>query len=105
MMEPASMLHSRPAWDLVANQPPERRRGERRSVMLDCRIDGLSSRKSTRLTDLSLSGGYVDTDASFRQGDRIELTFVLGGTPVTIAAVVMHAHRGFGFGFRIDLDR
>ena len=100
------MLHIRPAWgDALVNQPPERREGERRSVMLDCRIDGLSHRKLTRLTDLSLSGGYVDTDACYRPGDQIELAVVLDGTLVTIVGVVMHAQLGTGFGFRIDPDR
>ena len=99
------MLHTGPGWaDVIVSEPPERRRGERRSVVLDCRIDGLSSRKSTRLTDLSASGGYVDTDVRYRPGDRIELAFVLDGTPVAIVGVVMHAH-GAGFGFRIDPDR
>lgn len=100
------MLHTGTAWgEVIVNQQPERRRGERRSVMLDCRIDGVSGRKSMRLTDLSPSGGYVDTDVRFGQGDRINLTFVLDGTPVTVAAVIMHARDGAGFGFRIDLDR
>ena len=100
------MLHIRPAWgDALVNRPPERREGERRSVMLDCRIDGLSHRKLTRLTDLSLTGGYVDTDACYRPGDRIELSVVLDGTAVTIVGVVMHAQVGTGFGFRIDPDR
>lgn len=99
------MLHTGIVGEGIVNQHPERRRGERRSVMLDCRIEGVSIRKLARLTDLSLSGGYVDTDVRFRQGDRLELTFVLGGTPVTIAGVIMHAHDGAGFGFRLDPDR
>ena len=100
------MLHTGSTWgEAIVNQGAERRRGERRSVMLECRIEGVSSRKLARLTDLSLSGGYVDTDVRFGNGDRIELTFVLGGTPVTVAAVIMHARDGAGFGFRIDADR
>jgi hypothetical protein len=100
------MLHTGTTWgEVIVNEQPERREGERRSVMLDCRVDGVSSRKLLRLTDLSLSGGYVDTDVRFRRGDRIELTFALDGTPVTIAAVIMHARDGAGFGFRIDPAR
>ena len=44
----------------LGNPGNERRRAERRPIVAECRIEGLSSRADMRLTDLSLNGGYVD---------------------------------------------
>jgi hypothetical protein len=88
----------------VVEHQVERRRVDRRVVVAECRIEGLSSRASIRVTDLSIHGGYVDTNAHCRPGDRVELTMLLDGHEVSVAGRVIHAQAGVGFGFAINTD-
>ena len=82
----------------------ERRRGARRPMLAECRIEGFSSRTDMRLTDLSLNGGYVDASVQCRPGDRVELTMILEGKEITLLGRVVHVQPTVGFGFAIEPD-
>jgi len=88
----------------LGNPGNERRRAERRPIVAECRIEGLSSRADMRLTDLSLNGGYVDANVQCRRGDRVELTITLDGRPVTLIGSVAHTQPTIGFGFAIEAE-
>lgn len=88
----------------MADQYAQPRRFPRLSVVLDCRIEGLSGRASVRLTELSVAGGYVDTNATFRVGDRVRFGMLLDGTEIPVTARVIYTHTGIGFGFTFEFD-
>jgi len=88
----------------VGEKSIERRRGARRPMVAECRIDGLSSRTEMRLTDLSLNGGFVDASVQCRPGDRVELTMVLEGTEIKLLGRVVHVQPTVGFGFAIEQE-
>jgi Tfp pilus assembly protein PilZ len=88
----------------MAQRPGERRKHERRPVLITCRAEGAFSHAAMRLTDLSEGGCFVSTGAEFPRGMRITLVAVVAGNEVTLAGSVAHAQPGRGFGFQIDFD-
>ena len=81
----------------MAHQIP--RRGGRKTVAIECQVDGVSRRTPLRISDLSLGGGFVDTPAHVQQGDRINVAFVLDGQEVRCPVRIAHVHPMIGFGF------
>ena len=82
----------------------ERRRWPRYSVMVDCRIEGVSTRTVVRLTALSIGGGYVDATTSLQSGEAVALVMTLDGTELTVPARIIYTTAGRGFGFAFDRD-
>jgi hypothetical protein len=82
----------------------ERRKHQRRPVLITCRAEGAFSHAAMRLTDLSEGGCFVATAAEFPRGLRMTLVAVIAGADVTLAGRVAHAQPGRGFGFQIDFD-
>ena len=91
------------AKHVVVNRA-ERRRAPRRAVLVECRIPGLSSSATTRVTDLSCDGVYIDTRAQFPVGATLEVTMWLRDAAVTVSGQVVNVHAGLGFGFAINRD-
>ena len=85
----------------MAEQTP---REHRKFVALECRVDGISQRNPLRLSDLSLGGGFVDTQAQLQPGDRIVVTFTLNDREFQYPATVAHLQKGIGFGFRFVVE-
>ena len=82
----------------------ERRKYERRPVLITCRAEGAFSHAAMRLTDLSEGGCFVSTSAEFPRGMRMTLVAMVAGNEVTLSGTVAHVQRGRGFGFQIDFD-
>ena len=82
----------------------ERRKYERRPVLITCRAEGAFSHAAMRLTDLSEGGCFVSTAAEFPRGMRMPLVAVVAGDEVTLSGSVAHVQPGRGFGFQIDFD-
>ena len=55
-----------------------------------------------KISDLSLTGCYIDTRMSARIGAAITIRLVLAGIPLTGSGHVIHAQSGIGFGIRFD---
>lgn len=79
-----------------------RRRWPRQAVRVECQIEGISSRASIRLSDLSLGGGYVDTTANLAVGNPVRLVMILEGIETPVIGHVVYTHRGMGFGLSFD---
>ena len=70
----------------------ERRHGTRRRVVIEC-----SWTRGARLTDLSLSGCYVDTARVPTRGEDIVFTARLDKSEVLLRGRVVHAKDNVGF--------
>jgi hypothetical protein len=81
-----------------------KRRWPRRSVVIDCAIEGVSSRASVRLTDLSVGGGYVDANTMLSAGDPVKLVMTVDDVEIAVGARVLYTFGAMGFGFAFDLD-
>ena len=79
-------------------------RPQRKFVALDCHVDGISHRNPLRLSDLSMGGGFVDTQAQLQPGDPITVTFRLQDREFQFPAAVAHLQPGIGFGFKFLLE-
>ena len=88
----------------MAQRHAERRKHQRRPVLITCRAEGAFSHAAMRLTDLSEGGCFVSTAAEFPRGMRMTLVAIVAGNEVTLAGSVAHAQPGRGFGFQIDFD-
>jgi PilZ domain len=81
-------------------------RPDRKPVAIDCHIDGAGASTGVplQLADLSVGGGFVAGPAHVERGERIIVTFSLGGQALACAARVAHVQpsRGFGFAFFQD---
>ena len=81
----------------------ERRRAERRSVRLDCRVEGASGRASARVSDLSITGCYVDTCVQFMHHARVTVSVNINAARILLLpGTVMAIHAGQGFAIRFD---
>ena len=81
-------------------ESPQRRRFERHAVLLECRVDGSSSRASARITDFSVVGCYVDTAMPMTTGSRITLTLTVDtgdAADIALTGTVGRTHPGHGF--------
>lgn len=72
--------------------------------MVDCRIDGLSERASARISDLSLTGCFVDTITPMPVGARITLYAWHGKGEVALTGRVTRLQQTRGIGFAMEFD-
>ena len=82
----------------------ERRKHERRPVLITCRAEGAFSHAAMQLIDLSEGGCFVATGAEFPRGMRLTLVAMVAGSEVILAGRVAHVQPGRGFGFEIDFE-
>ncbi len=84
----------------------ERRYEPRVPVCFDATIEGSGSRFGARVTDLSETGCYLDTQIQAGEGDIVTFTVRLpGNDSLSLAARVAHHTPRLGFGVRfVDLD-
>ena len=81
----------------------ERRREERVALMLELRWQSLSGKHTARISDMSVSGCYVETIAQVTVGElvRFEIKLPTGRWMPLIGEVVYHLPAmGFGLRFR-----
>ena len=76
------------------------RQHPRRAVLLECQVDGLSGLAATLISDVSLTGCYVDSLTPTTVGASVRIRVTLAGTPVTLTGHVAHVHTGIGFGMK-----
>jgi hypothetical protein len=70
-------------------------------VEVECHtIDETATPVQTRMSDLSVTGAFLDSMAGLRAGTRLALRFMAGPHEVRVAAEVVHAMPQFGMGVR-----
>ena len=70
-------------------------------MVVECKVDGIVG-GSMRLSDLSLSGCYVDTSTAVATGSKVAIAAVLKDQPVVLTGHVVHTHERIGFGVQFD---
>lgn len=87
--------------------PNERRRNQRRKVLLEARWENVSKRHEVRVDDISLSGCFVNTYAPVEKGELVELSILRrSGEWLQVRGHVAMIHHGVGFGMAfIDLTK
>jgi hypothetical protein len=79
------------------------RRGEQRIPLpLEARWEGLSGKYTARLSDLSLSGCYIETLAQVALDEEIQFEIKLPtGFWMPLRGTVVYRHPNLGFGVRL----
>jgi carbonic anhydrase/acetyltransferase-like protein (isoleucine patch superfamily) len=79
----------------------DKRRHVRLPMVVECSVDGILG-QGMRLSDLSLSGCYVDTSTHVAMGSTVAIAAVLKGHPVVLNGRVVHTHERIGFGVQFE---
>ena len=70
----------------------ERRQGVRRPLLLECNYS-----RDSRITDMSVTGCFIDSTRVPEVGEQVEFTAELDGAPVALRGTVVHAKPQLGF--------
>ncbi|HSE18010.1 MAG TPA: PilZ domain-containing protein [Pyrinomonadaceae bacterium] len=77
----------------------ERRRNERKQILLEAKWESLSNRHEARVDDVSLGGCFVNTYAKVELGEHVDLEIQLpSGDWLTLRGKVASYQPGVGFG-------
>ena len=80
----------------------EKRQHPRRAILVDCEIDGMSGLAATRISDLSVTGCYVESRTQATVGASIMIRLTFGGAHLTLTGRIAHAQPSVGFGMEFD---
>lgn len=80
--------------------PHERRRSDRKKLIVDVRFDGGDATGIANTRDIGIGGLYITTNANLASGDRISMEMMISGKQVSIAGVVAYVDEGQGVGVR-----
>jgi uncharacterized protein (TIGR02266 family) len=85
----------------------EQRRAWRSALLLEVTYEGAGVRTETRISDISVTGVYIETMSRIPVGSNLDLTFTLpDGSSVNTKGVVVHIQPQAGIGVKfIDLKR
>jgi len=77
----------------------ERRHSNRGIMLTEVKYEGAGVRSETRISDINLSGVFIDAMSPLPVGAEIKLAFTLpGGQRVDTEGVVAHSQPGIGMG-------
>ena len=79
----------------------DRRQYARQSVMLPCRVDGVTTGGTMHVIDVSVGGCFIATRASVATGAEVTVHANFGGVELALNGRVVHvqAARGFAIEF------
>ena len=80
----------------------EKRQHPRRAILVECEIDGMSGLAATRISDLSVTGCYVESRNPATVGASIMIRLTFGGALITLTGRIAHAQPSVGFGMEFD---
>lgn len=83
-----------------ATSDAERRRADRKKLIVDVRFDGGDGTGIANTRDIGAGGLYMTTTAALDQGVPILMTFNVGLRTMNINGVVAYADPGHGVGVR-----
>ena len=75
----------------------DRRQYARQSVMLPCRLDGITTNGTTHVIDVSAGGCFVATRTSMTAGADIMVRANFGGVELALPGRVVHVRPESGF--------
>ena len=79
------------------------RKDERQTVAVEIILDSAAGRRSTRISDLSLGGCYVESMTNFREGEEVAFELQSAdGITLRFTGTVAYVLDGFGFGLKFD---
>ena len=82
---------------------PERRNRRRYDVCLSASCDGPGGNENARITDISMSGCYVDSIIDVSKGQFLQMGIKLpSGEWLSFSGQVAYAFPRIGFGFEFD---
>ena len=88
-----------------ARSGQERRRADRKKLIIDVRFDGGDGTGIANTRDIGVGGLYMTTTAPLEQGTPIVMTLTIGARTLNIAGVIAYSDQGHGVGVRFrDLD-
>src|ERR1051325_4324036 len=77
----------------------ERRHSNRGIMLTEVQYEGAGVRSETRISDINLSGVFIDALSPLPVGAAIKLSFTLpGGKRIETDGVVAHSQPGIGMG-------
>ena len=80
--------------------PQERRKSDRKKLIVDVRFEGGDATGISNTRDIGIGGLYITTNAQLQTGDPIAMEMILSGKQVNIEGVVAYADAGQGLGVR-----
>jgi len=79
----------------------DRRQSKRAALLTEVQYEGAGIRAETRLSDISLSGVFIDALSPLPEGVALRMVFTLpGGQRVAADGVVVHSQPRIGMGVR-----
>jgi len=75
----------------------DRRQYARQSVMLPCRVDGVTTSGTMQVTDLSAGGCFIATQDSVAEGSEVTIHAKFTGVELALAGRIVHVRPGRGF--------
>jgi len=77
----------------------ERRNSTRETLITEVQYEGAGIRAETRISDINISGVFIDALSPLPVGANLRLVFTLpGGQKVATEAVVVHSQPSIGMG-------
>ena len=77
----------------------ERRNSSRANLFTEVEYEGGGIRAQSRISDISLSGVFIDALSPLPEGATVQLSFTLpGGKRITLDGVVVHSQPAIGMG-------
>ena len=75
----------------------DRRRYARQSVMLPCRVEGVTTSGTMQVTDVSAGGCFIATREPVADGSEVTVRAKFAGVELSLAGRVVHVQPGRGF--------
>lgn len=83
----------------MASMADERRRSQRKRILLEAKWESMSRRHEARVDDVSVGGCFVNTYAQVEVGEKVNLEIQLSsGEWLPLRGHVASYHPGVGFG-------
>ena len=80
--------------------PKERRKSDRKKLIVDVRFDGGDATGIANTRDIGIGGLYITTNANLNTGDEIAMEMMIAGEQMSVRGVVAYADPGQGVGVR-----
>lgn len=83
-----------------ALSPKERRRTDRKKLIVGVKFDGGDATGIANTRDIGIGGLYIMTTAELKSGDPISMEMTIGGEQAVMLGVVAYIDEGHGVGVR-----
>lgn len=80
--------------------PSERRRSDRKKLIIDVNFDGGDATGIANTRDIGIGGLYMTTSTQFEDGTPILLTMTIGAKEISLNGTVVYTDPGYGVGVR-----